>query len=238
MKLKILYEDESIIVAVKPAGVPSQDDRTNSESMLSMLKLRIFEEENLKEEPYLAAIHRLDRPVGGIMVFARGQEAAAALSEQSRDGSMKKYYQAVLTGELPNDAGELNDYLYHDKQHNITKVVPEGTEGSKYACLTYEVLDVFETDGGALSYVLIQLGTGRHHQIRVQMAHAGAGIYGDKKYNPAKMKNAGKRSSGGYEEIALHASRLEFDHPVTGAHMCFKDEPEGGAFEVIELAEF
>lgn len=234
MKLKILYEDENIIVAVKPSGVPAQDDRTNSESMLSMLKLRIYEKENLREEPYLAAIHRLDRPVSGIMVFARTKEAAAALSAQSEQGIMEKYYQAVLTGELPGDTGELRDYLYHDKQNNVTTVVPEGTKGSKYAGLSYEVLDVFETDKGVLSYVLIQLFTGRHHQIRVQMAHAGAGIYGDRKYNPV-FNRKGKQQKG---EIGLHASRLEFNHPVTGEHMIFKDEPVGGAFEVIELEEF
>ena len=102
MKLNILHEDNDIIVAVKPCGVPTQPDKTNSESMVSMLKLRIYEKENRKEEPYLVPIHRLDRPVGGVMVFAKTPEAAANLSKQSEDGSMMKYYQAILTGELPN----------------------------------------------------------------------------------------------------------------------------------------
>lgn len=257
MKLKILFEDDSIIVAVKPCGVPSQDDRTNSESMLSMLKLRMYENNNLNSEPYLTAIHRLDRPVSGIMVFAKTKDAAAALSAQSEQGIMEKYYQAVLTGQLPDDMGELNDYLYHDRQNNITTVVSPEAPEAKYASLSYEVLDIFETDRGVLSYVLIKLNTGRHHQIRVQMAHAGAGIYGDKKYNPSyngnRRQNGGNTDThrnekyeknshatrgSGHEEMALHASRLELNHPITGEHMIFKDEPMGGAFEIIELEEF
>lgn len=233
MKLNILHEDESIIVCVKPYGVPSQSDKTNSEDMISMLKLRIYERENRSEEPYLAAIHRLDRPVSGIMVFAKTKEAAANLSKQSEEGEMIKYYQAILTGELPDEEGVLKDYLLHDKKNNITTIVSKDTLGAKYAELEYEVLDVMETDQGILSYVLIILVTGRHHQIRVQMAGRKAGIWGDTKYNP-KFQKVKKE----YKQIGLHASRLEFTHPVTGEHMVFKDEPTGKAFEVIELDEF
>lgn len=233
MKLNILHEDDSIIVCVKPYGVPSQSDKTNSEDMISMLKLRIYERENRSEEPYLAVIHRLDRPVSGIMVFAKTKEAAANLSKQSEDGDMIKYYQAILTGELPNEEGVLKDYLLHDKKNNITTIVSKDTPGAKYAELEYEVLDVMETDQGILSYVLIMLVTGRHHQIRVQMAGRKAGIWGDTKYNP-KFQKVKKE----YKQIGLHASRLEFEHPVTGEHMVFKDEPTGKAFEVIELDEF
>ena len=146
MKLNILHEDSDIIVAVKPCGVPTQPDKTNSESMVSMLKLRIYEKENRKEEPYLVPIHRLDRPVGGVMVFAKTPEAAANLSKQSEDGSMMKYYQAILTGELPNDQGMLKDYLLHDTKDNVTKVVDKDTPGAKYSELEYEVLDVMDTD--------------------------------------------------------------------------------------------
>lgn len=233
MKLNILHEDGSIIVCVKPYGVPSQSDKTNSEDMISMLKLRIYERENRSEEPYLAVIHRLDRPVSGIMVFAKTKEAAANLSKQSEDGDMIKYYQAILTGELPNEEGVLKDYLLHDKKNNITTIVTKDTPDAKYAELEYEVLDVMETDQGILSYVLIMLVTGRHHQIRVQMAGRKAGIWGDTKYNP-KFQKVKKE----YKQIGLHASRLEFEHPVTGEYMVFKDEPTGKAFEVIELDEF
>lgn len=233
MKIEILHEDADIIVCVKPYGVPAQGDKSHDTDVLSYLKHHIFEEEDLDEEPYLAMVHRLDRPVGGVMVFAKNQEAAADLSDQVQDGGMIKFYQAVLTGELPNEFGTMEDYLVKDGKTNMAKVVKKGTKGAKRAELDYEVLDVFETDDGILTYVLIQLITGRHHQIRVQMASRGVGIYGDTKYNPLFSKT--KRR---YQQIALFATRLEFEHPTTGEHMVFKCEPEGEAFEVIELDEF
>ena len=233
MKVEILYEDADIIVCVKPYGMPAQGDKSHDTDVLSYLKNYMFEKEELEEEPYLAMVHRLDRPVGGIMVFAKSQDAAAKLSDQVQDGGMIKFYQAVLTGELPGESGTLEDYLVKDGKTNMAKVVKKGTKGAKHAELDYEVLDVFETDDGMLSYVLIQLITGRHHQIRVQMASRGAGIYGDTKYNPLFAKTKKK-----YQQIALFATRLEFEHPTTGEHMVFKCEPEGEAFEVIELEEF
>lgn len=233
MKVEILHEDADIIVCVKPYGMPAQGDKSRDTDVLSYLKHHIFEEEEMEEEPYLAMVHRLDRPVGGIMVFAKNQKAAANLSDQVQDGTMIKLYQAVLTGELPDECGMLEDYLVKDSKTNTTKVVKKGTKGAKKAQLEYEVLDVFETDQGILSYVLIELITGRHHQIRVQMASRGAGIYGDTKYNPLFSQTKKK-----YQQIALFAARLEFEHPATGEHMVFKCEPEGDAFEVIELDEF
>lgn len=232
MKIEILYEDKEILVCVKPYGVPVQGDKSRDTDVLSYLKNHIFEAEEMEEEPYLALIHRLDRPVGGVMVFAKTQDAAADLSDQVQDGTMIKFYQAVLTGELPDEFGTLEDYLVKDGKSNLSKVVKKGTKGAKKAILDYEVLDVFETDEGILSYVLIQLVTGRHHQIRVQTSSRGAGIYGDTKYNPRFMKT--KRR---YMQIALYATRLEFEHPSTGEHMVFKCEPEGDAFEIIELDE-
>ena len=150
MKIEVLYEDNDILVAVKPYGLSSQPDKKNSENMVSMLKLRIFEKEHRTEEPYLAPIHRLDRPVGGIMLFAKNKEAASKLSKQSEDGEMVKYYQAILTGELPNDAGTITNYLIHDNKTNVTRIVDKDTPGAKLAELDYEVLDVMETDDGIL----------------------------------------------------------------------------------------
>ena len=233
MKIDILYEDSDILVCVKPYGIPVQGDKTRDTDLLTYLKNLIFERDNMNEEPYLAIVHRLDRPVGGVMVFAKNQSAAAKLSDQIQDGNVIKYYQAVLTGELQDDMGTMTDYLLKDGKTNTTKIVDKDDKGAKKAVLDYEVLDVFETDNGVLTYVLVQLITGRHHQIRVQMAGRNAGIYGDTKYNP-KFMNTKKK----YQQMALYSTRLEFDHPSTGEHMVFKSEPEGDAFEVIELDEF
>jgi len=233
MKLQILYEDDVMLACVKPCGVPSQGDKSNDEDMVTLLKNYIFDNSESDEEPYLAVLHRLDRPVGGVMIFAKTPEVAAKLSDMMQDGQIIKYYQAVLTGELPDECGELVDYLARDAKNNMTKIVKKGDKGAKRAELSYEVLDVFETDDGILSYVLIELITGRHHQIRVQMAGRGCGIWGDTKYNP--LFNKTKRR---YQQIALYSSRIELEHPVTGEPMVFKSEPEGEAFDVIELDEF
>jgi 23S rRNA pseudouridine1911/1915/1917 synthase len=233
MNIPILHEDDDILVCVKPQGVPVQADKSRDTDMMSYLKNHIFENEQRDEEPYLALIHRLDRPVGGVMVFAKNQKAAADLSDQVQEGTMIKFYQAVLTGELPDECGTLTDYLLKDGKTNMSKVVSKDTKGAKKAELDYEVLDVMETDDGVLSYVLIQLITGRHHQIRVQTSSRNAGIYGDTKYNP-KFTNTKKK----YQQIALYATRLEFEHPTTKEHLVFKREPEGDVFDVIELDEF
>ena len=233
MKLNIVYEDDVMLACVKPYGVPSQADKSNDEDMITLLKNYIFNKQDSDEEPYLAVIHRLDRPVGGVMIFAKTPEAAAKLSDDMQDGNIVKYYQAILTGELPDEFGELTDYLVRDGKTNTTKVAKKGDKGAKKAILNYEVLDVMETDEGVLSYVLVELITGRHHQIRAQMAARGCGIWGDTKYNP-KFARLRRR----YMQIGLYSSRIELDHPVTGKHMVFKHEPEGEAFDVIELDEF
>ncbi len=233
MRLDILYEDDHMIVCVKPPGVPSQADKTNDEDMVTIVKNYIFDKQESNDEPYVAMLHRLDRPVGGVMIFAKDKDTAAKLSKQQTDGTMVKYYQAVLTGELPEEYGELSDYMVKDAKTNMSKICKEDTEGAKKAELTYELLDEFETDEGILSYVLIELLTGRHHQIRVQMANLGCGVWGDSKYNP-KFKKLKKK----VKQIALFSSRIELDHPATGERMVFKKEPYGKAFDVIEMDEF
>ena len=123
-KIPILYEDDTLLVCVKPQGIPAQADKSNDEDVLNYFKSYIYDKEELDEEPYLAVVHRLDRPVGGIMVLAKSQQAAADLSDQIQDGNMVKYYQAVLTGELDSECGTLEDYLLKDGKTNTTKVVP------------------------------------------------------------------------------------------------------------------
>jgi 23S rRNA pseudouridine1911/1915/1917 synthase len=250
MKPKILYEDEYMLACVKKSGVPSQSDKSNDEDMVSIIKNYIFEKSDSSEEPYVSVIHRLDKPVGGVMIFAKTKEAAAKLSDMMQKGQIVKYYQAVLTGELPDFDGELVDYMVRDPKTNTSKIVPEGTDGAKRAALYYEVLDVFETDEGVLSYVLIELETGRHHQIRVQMANQGCGIWGDTKYNPkfsgvsgsgnkSKYKKGGRpKGKSNFTQIGLYSSRIELTHPFTGEELVFKSEPTGQAFEVIEMEDY
>lgn len=231
-KLEILYEDEVMLACVKPAGVPSEGDKSNDEDMVSLIKNYIYDKGDSDEEPYVAPIHRLDKPVGGVMIFALTPEAATRLSDQMSSGEIIKYYQAILTGELPDDMGTLTDFLVKDSKNNMTKVVPKGTPNSKKAILDYEVLDVFETDEGIYSYVLVSLQTGRHHQIRVQMANKGCGIYGDRKYNSKAKAPKNMR------DIGLYSSRIELIHPTTGEKKIFKSEPRGGAFDIIEMEDF
>ncbi|MBO5509688.1 MAG: RluA family pseudouridine synthase, partial [Lachnospiraceae bacterium] len=114
MKLNILFEDEYMLVCVKPYGVPSQGDKSNDEDMVTILKNYLFDKADSDEEPYLAVIHRLDRPVGGVMIFAKTREAAGKLSDMMQEGKITKYYQAVLTGELPDFDGDLVDYMIRD----------------------------------------------------------------------------------------------------------------------------
>ena len=159
MKLEILYEDAYLLACVKPYGVLSQGDKGNDEDMITKIKHYLYDQEESEqaEEPYVAAIHRLDRPVGGVMVFAKTPEVAAKFSDMQQDGEIAKYYQAVITGELPDFEGEMVDYLLRDGKTNTTKVVKKGEKGAKRAELYYEVLDVMDTDDGTLSYVLIEL---------------------------------------------------------------------------------
>lgn len=231
--IKIFHKDADLIVCEKPMGMPVASDRTGDMDLMHQLKNQIFFEENLKEEPELYVVHRLDRPVGGVMVFARTKEAAASLSEQIKEHAFEKDYQAVLTGWLPDDEGTWIDFLLKDAKSNKSKVVPEGTKEAKKAILDYEVIDMMETDRMKLTYCLIHLKTGRHHQIRVQTSSRGFGIWGDTKYNPLFQKTKKK-----YQQIGLYATRIAFTHPGTGERVRFKAEPQGEAFALMELTDF
>ena len=167
--LKVIYEDNHIIVVEKPVNVPSQQDKTNDIDMLTIIKQYLKEKYNKPGNVYLGLIHRLDRPVGGVMVFAKTSKAAARLSEQVRNKEFKKKYLAIVDGKIENGSGVLENYLLKNERTNTSKVVKEGTKNAKYAKLEYEVIAYNEeTD---LSLVKVTLHTGRHHQIRLQFAN-------------------------------------------------------------------
>ena len=212
--MKVLYEDNQIIVVEKQPNIPSQQDKTGDIDMLTLVKNYVKEKYNKKGEAYIGLVHRLDRPVGGVMVFARTSKSASRLSEQVRNKTLKKTYIAVVDGKIENKEGILEDYLYKDERNNVSKVVNKEKKNSKLAKLEYEVLEYVEkTD---LTKVKINLFTGRHHQIRVQFANFGHSLFGDQKY--------GTRGKG--KQIRLWAFRLELEHPTTKENMVFESEPK------------
>lgn len=227
---RILYEDNDIIVCHKPAGIATQTARVGQADMVSELT-NYFKtaDANLKKPLYVGVIHRLDQPVEGILVFAKNKQAAADLSRQAAGDGMKKEYLAIVCGDNLSKEGELRDYLLKDGKTNTSHIVPPEVKGAKEARLFYEIL-LEGPYGTALARV--RLYTGRHHQIRVQMANAGMPLLGDRKY--AGETTAALSLRLGVREIALCAYRLSFIHPKTGKRMRFEIEPEGVAFQKLK----
>ena len=225
--LKVLYEDQEIIVVVKPAGVESQAAKKFAPDMLSEIKKHMVINKLCTpgKEPYVAVIHRLDKPVSGVMVYAKTKKAAAALSEQVQNRKMDKFYEAVVCGKPVNNVDNFVDYLKKSVDGNYSQIVDKGENESKRAELSYELLKTVETENGELSHVRIHLLTGRHHQIRVQFSGHDLPLYGDGRYNPMFV---GKR-----EPLALCAVSLAFDHPTTGKRMEFSMKPSGGVFRLF-----
>lgn len=229
INVEILYEDRDIIVCVKPHGMPSQSDRSSSMDMISWIKNHLAVESGKKGGFYVGAVHRLDRPVAGIMVYAKTKKAAEGLSRQFSEHTTEKYYLALLTGKMGREQGRLENFLQKDGRRNTSSVV---SSGGKKACLEYRILG--EKDG--LSLAEIHLNTGRHHQIRVQTAYAGAGIYGDIKYNLNQTDKWKKEHGvqGEKAELCLFAWRLVFEHPSLHKRMDFKVLPKTGRMRIDE----
>lgn len=221
MNLRILFEDEHIIVCYKPAGIPTQTAKLGAVDMVSLLKNYLYKNQKEKKEPYVAVIHRLDQPVEGILVFAKTPFAAKELNKGMQSGSgFGKYYKAVLCGVPEKEKGMLENYLVKDGKTNTSRVCTATDKDAKKAVLEYEVLND--------TLVRIKLHTGRHHQIRVQMANIGCPIWGDTKYGVDKDSTNVDKS---WKQIALCAYRLEFIHPKTKKMMEFEVEPEGDGFK-------
>ena len=216
---EIVYEDNHLIVAVKPAGLLTQGDVTGDDCLLDQLKRDIKERYHKPGDVYLGLVHRLDRPVGGLVAFARTSKAASRLSEQLRTHAMAREYLAVVEGgsSMP-DEGDLHDWLMQDEATGRVRAVPSGTPGAKEARLSFRVLGRDAAQDTALVHVRLQ--TGRKHQIRVQLAHSGHPLLCDMRY--------GRGARG--QSVALWGAVLRLTHPTRKEPMTFLSAPQGGAF--------
>ena len=224
--MDILYEDNHVIVVLKPQNVPSQADESGDKDMLTMVKEYIKEKYNKPGNVYVGLVHRLDRPTGGVMVFAKTSKAAARLTEQFKNKEAEKTYFAVVCGTLKAKQTKLVNYLLKDEKNNIVKVVPMATTGAKRAELDYTVLE--EKDGFCL--LKVKLETGRGHQIRVQLSTIGNPIYGDQKYGKDMPK----------ANLNLFAVELKFKHPTTGDTMVLRAYPPENlkAWNLFDLEKY
>lgn len=196
--IRVLYEDNHVLCVVKPPNVPVQADSSHDEDLLTMLKKYLKEKYHKPGNVYLGLVHRLDRPVGGVMVFAKTSKAASRLSESIRTNQLHKEYLAVVEGTFSTKKGTYTDYLIKDHQKNMVRVTDAGK--GKKCVLHYDVIQ--ERKGMTLVHILLE--TGRSHQIRVQFSSHGHPLVHDQRYNPHPSKG----------QIALFAYRLTFPHPT------------------------
>lgn len=211
----VIFEDNHLLVVIKPQNVPTVADSSQDESLQEALKNYT--------SGFVGIVHRLDRVTGGVMVFAKTSKAASRLSDQIKTGEFKKTYYAVVKGEPKQRTATLVNWLAKDSIHNTVAVVPQSTTGAKRAELTYQTLNTVEGD----TLVSVELATGRSHQIRVQMKHIGNPIVGDARYGGSRK---------GVKDIALWAYQLEFNHPTTHDRMKFVVyPPEDGAWSKFDF---
>lgn len=198
MDLKVLYEDNHLIAVFKPAGILVQGDKTGDVCLMDEAKKYLKEKYNKPGNVFLGLVHRLDRPVSGIILFSKTSKGASRLSEQFRNHQVKKEYQALVEGNLKKSKDTLINYLLYDEKTNKTQVLDKEKPGSQYAELDYEALE----KRGENTLLKINLKTGRHHQIRIQLSHIGHPIVGDKKYGSKMPYKEG--------QVALCAVSLTF----------------------------
>lgn len=210
--INIVYEDNHLLVVVKPQNLPCCEDESSDIDLLSLMKQYLKDKHDKPGEAFLGLVHRLDRPTGGVMVYAKTSKAAKRLAEEIKNGEMEKRYLAVLHGTPKEKQNELTHYLLKDTVKNMVYSVPMATEGAKKAVLSYKVLE----ENGKLCLVDIRLKTGRSHQIRVQMQSIGTPLYGDQKYAEGKTPLA---------NLALWATELRLTHPTTKEKLVFRVYP-------------
>lgn len=213
--MKVIFEDNHLLVVDKPSNIPMQLDSSKDEDLLSLAKKYIKEKYDKPGNVYLGLVHRLDRPVSGVCVFAKTSKAAQRLSKQIQDHEFKKMYLAVIQGTISKDKDHLEDYLLKDSKTNTVKVDPKG----KLAILEYEVLKRKDN----LTKIKIDLLTGRSHQIRVQFSSRNYPLWGDQRYNPNATVG---------QQIALHSYKIEFNHPVTKERLKFISEINRYPFDI------
>lgn len=223
----VLFEDTQLLICHKMAGIAVQTKHFGEQDMESLLRNYLAKK---GEKPYIGIVHRLDQPVEGVMVFAKNPKAAAALNKQMQNKGFGKYYLAVLQGHLSEQSATLTHYLRKDGRKNMSFLADEKEPEAKKAVLHYELVEAHPDE----SLVKIKLETGRHHQIRVQMAGVGCPLAGDRKYasfmenGPDNESTTDKMKES--DGIALCSYRIEFIHPVSGKQMQFQIEPKGAAF--------
>ncbi len=204
MKLNVLYEDNHLLIVEKPRNMLVQEDISGDLDLLNAAKAYLVKKYNKPGDAFLGLVHRLDRPVGGVILFAKTSKGASRISHELRLNRFDRRYLTVVRGTPKEKTGKITDYLLKDERKNKTSVVHPSTKGAKKAILRYEVLDVNPAED--LSLLSVELETGRSHQIRVQLAEMGHPIFGDQKYGQ-KVNQAG-------QQIALWASELSVKHPT------------------------
>ena len=209
----ILYEDNQIIVAVKPQNVPTQADSSGDPDFLNIIKNYVKVKYNKAGNAFIGLVHRLDRPTGGVMVFARNSKSAERLNKQIEQGELEKKYLAVTVGTPRDMRARLSDWLVKDEKANIVKVVPARVDGAKFAELDYRVLEYNDN----IALLDINLYTGRSHQIRTQLSNIGNPVFGDAKYGGDTLAKG--------HNLALWAYQLSFTHPTAKNTMVFKVFP-------------
>ena len=220
MSLNILFEDRYVIGVEKTQGIPVQSDKSNDEDLMLYVK-NYLRDKSGHEEPYLGLIHRIDRPVGGVVVFAKNKFANSELSEQIRTNIIKKEYIAVICGRPNKEEDLLEDYMKKLVTINMSKITDSNDKNAKLAKLRYKLIEtVIDKDYGELSLVKIELFTGRHHQIRLQLSNNNTPIWGDNKYNKMFVK---KKE---FTNIALWSYKYIFKHPKTNEDIIIKNAPK------------
>lgn len=227
--MEVIYDDNQIVVVIKPQNMPTQADESGDEDALSAVKKFVKEKYQKAGDAFVGLVHRLDRPTGGVLVFARNSKSASRLSAQMQKNEVEKTYFAVVKGKPKKPRARLENWLKKDTAYNKVSICGMAETDAKHAVLEYEVI----ATKNDLSLLKIRLETGRSHQIRVQLAGIGNPIFGDAKYGASDLPNASTKN------LALWASGLEFRHPTLDQVMIFRVNPpqETYPFSLFDFSE-